>query len=116
MKTFDKDSLQKQLWSTQAHFRLNNNDFMTLVEAFRRYSFLNKGGEALNKQWVGLGTPSKYSEKYFKCTSDRTPRINHWFTLTDNGVKVVQNMVDNIKLPKDKEALNEMNDFLFTFQ
>jgi len=69
-----------------------------LCEALRRYTrFHNK--ESLTQAWTGLGFPSEYKMAIKAGLMDyvfdnRTPRIMHWYKLTDRGAEIVQDWLD----------------------
>lgn len=63
--------------------------------------------------WVGLGTPSKYKSKYFQPIGEETPRAANWYTLSAEGVKVMEIVLKKCPFPAFGAVKNQVNDLLF---
>lgn len=82
-------------WKRTHH--LTKYDKELLIEAYRRYNTFHKDEPLTTKTWVGLGTPSSYKSKYFNCYSYPTPKVAHWWVLTEDGVKIVKDLIEHLK-------------------
>lgn len=82
-------------WKT--FHNLTNKDFHLLLEAYRRYNRFHREEPLTTNTWVGLGVLSIYKSKYFNCYSSPTPRVSHWWVLTEDGVKIVKDLISKLK-------------------
>jgi hypothetical protein len=83
-----------RVWKESNKLSLKNAHM--LLEAYRRYHMFHKD-EPLNKAWVGLGYVPHYKSKYFYPIHDMSPRVQQWWGLTDEGVRVVEDLISKLK-------------------
>jgi hypothetical protein len=106
-----KNIKTENIWRFQSENKLSSKDMRLLLEAFRRKHFLHT-----TNGWLGLGTLSTYKSEYFRThDGDKTPRINHWFVLTEKGKEMMDKMEKRFLVPKNPKKAQEINSFLFNY-
>ena len=91
-------------------------DIKLLQEAYRRY--LCKGDvHTLETAWLGLGTPTQYRTKnnLFKTNYGETypevEKMHHisiWWKLTEEGIRVMNNILQELPMPSTSEGCFEL--------
>lgn len=87
-----------------------------LQQAYRRY--LSKGDvHTLETAWLGLGTPAQYrtKSKLFQTNYGETypeiekmHRISMWWKLTEEGIRVMNNILEELPMPSTSEGCVEL--------
>lgn len=111
--TFDEavaDSITRELIAQGV--KHINKDRRLLLEAYRRnMEFCPE--KPLAVAWVGLGTPSTYKSKYFQPVGKEVPRAANWYTLSAEGVKVMEIVLKECPFPTFGAVKNQVNEILF---
>lgn len=105
------------------NIKLTIKDKRLLTEAFRRkwvMKYDNGYGTEVdlkNDKFLGLGSPTEYKSKYFVLSfrEKEIPRVANWYTVNEEGLKIIIEMYNTFNLPKVAKRLNEVNDMLFNF-
>ncbi len=94
----------------QYKLALNTPEFLTLMEAYRRKNCMGKNHTYTD--WLGLGAPYQYRNKYFKAHGTERPRTTNWYVLTDAGIEKLKEIEAYIGLPTS-EQVQPLNALLF---
>lgn len=85
---------------------INERSFKLLLEAYRRKNL------AVHKQKgiYGIGTTSKYKDKFFKAVDKRklVSHANNEWTLTPKGLEVLSIIEEYITVPQHNEVIEHL--------
>lgn len=90
-------------------------DINLLQEAYRR-SFMFHPNQPLATSWVGLGTPAQYNTKnnlFQTIDFHQFRRAQHWWKLTEEGVRVMQHLLEELPIPSTPEGRVDLNNILY---
>lgn len=90
-------------------------DIVLLQEAYRRRMMFHPNNP-LAEAWIGLGTPTQYRTKdtlFQTIDGDQFSRIRHWWKLTEEGVRVMQHLLEELPIPSTPEGRIDLNNILY---
>jgi hypothetical protein len=97
----------------RTHGVTTKKDRNLLQEAYRR-RMMFQPDRALANAWLGLGSLSEYKSRLFQTVDgDKTPRVQHWWKLTHDGVMVLNDIIGQLPFPESNEAKTHLNDILY---
>ena len=92
-----------------------NKDIVLLQEAYRRRMMFHPD-RALENSWVGLGTPAQYRTKnnlFETIDGEQFARVYHWWKLTDEGIRVMQHLLEELPVQSTPEGRVDLNNILY---
>jgi hypothetical protein len=110
----NKVELAKVLHTFKYENKLSNKRLSLIVEAYRRFIYLNQDNTPIKQFFAGCGFPSEYknAKDLFQCYGNEIPKCLSWYTLTPNGVTLVLNLISKTMNLKGYKS-EELNTFLF---
>lgn len=97
----------------RTHGVTTKKDRNLLQEAYRR-RMMFQPDRTLANAWLGLGNPSEYKSRLFQTVDgDRTPRVQHWWKLTHDGVILLSDIIGQLPFPESNIGKNKLNDILY---
>ena len=70
--------------------------YIPLLECYRRINSFHDGNLHGNLQMLALPSEIKPVSRYFKPVGKEIPRVNNWYNLTDEGKKVIGDLMNRI--------------------
>jgi hypothetical protein len=90
----DKELKAKEIHNWKENHKLYKKEFMVLLECFRRVYYFHKGN--VNEKLCTCLIPSEAKQAkehgYIKAANNEAPRVRNWYSLTEKGAKIVQDL------------------------
>lgn len=88
------DKFREEVYKFKGEQKLTKPQMLLLLEAWRRFNMFNNS-KPIEKAWVLLEKvtvvqKAKFGHMFEPLSSNYTPKISHWWTLTETGVELMQ--------------------------